>query len=123
MADLFYLTHMKTMEVVKHLISLGALEEPPPKVRDNTKAIEAQRRRRDLRKTAKELGQEPPKLKRGRPKKYFTEEEIRRSYHVHNQTYERKVKELIRQGVENLVNQGRSTDLNNDPTTNKSQTR
>ena len=109
------------MEVVKHLISLGALEEPPPKVRDNTKAIEAKRRRSALRKIAKELGQDPPEFRRGRPKTHFTEEERRLSYHVHNQTYKRKVKELIHQGFENLVNQGRSTDSNNDPTTNKSQ--
>jgi len=121
MADLFYLTHMKTMEVVKRLISLGALEEPPPKVRDNTKAIEAQRRRSALRKIAKELGQDPPEFRRGRPKTHFTEEERRLSYHVHKQTYKRKVKELIHQGLGNLVNQGRSTDSNNDPTTNKSQ--
>ncbi len=108
------------MEVVKHLISLGALEEPPPKVRDNTKAIEAQRRRKALRKTAKELGQDPPVFQRGRPKKYFTEEERRRSYHVHGQTYERKVKELIHQGVKNLVSQGRSNDSNSDLIANES---
>ena len=108
------------MEVVKHLISLGALEEPPPKVRDNTKAIEAQRRRSALRKIAKELGQDPPDFRRGRPKKYSTEEERRLAYHVHKQTYEKKVKELIHQGFENLVKL-RSTDSNNDPTTNKSQ--
>ena len=108
------------MEVVKHLISLGALEQPPPKVRDNTKAIEAQRRRSALRKIAKESGQDPPEFRRGRPKKYSTEEERRLAYHVHKQTYEKKVKELIHQGFENLVKL-RSTDSNNDPTTNKSQ--
>ncbi len=108
------------MEVVKNLISLGALEQPLPKMQDNTKALEAQKRRRDLRKTAKELGEEPPKFKLGRPKKYFTEEERRRSYHVHTRTYERKVKELISQGIKNLV-QLRSNDSNSDATTNKSQ--
>ena len=119
MADLFYLTHMKTMEVVKHLISLGALEEPPPKMRDNTKAIEAQRRRSALRKIAKELGQDPPEFRRGRPKKYSTEEERRLSYHVHKQTYEKKVKELIHQGFENLVKL-RSNDSNSGLIANES---
>ena len=98
------------MEVVNQLISLGVLTPAPPKVPDNTKAYEAARRRKDLKQNAKELGEAPPIFQRGRPRKYFTVEDKRAANSMYKQRSKEKVKELMRQAVENLT--ARSVDPN-----------
>ena len=108
------------MDVVNHLISLGALDPEPPRD-SNAKKREAEKRRRAMIKNAKELGEAPPIFQKGRPRKYFTPEETRVAQNEYNRKYKRKVKELTRRGVQALVNQGRSNDSNSGLVANESQ--